>query len=305
MEGRKADHEGLMSRRVTVGVGIVLLVGLAIWSSVAWPDGNAGGHDGGTTISVNVGTSSSTPGIPGSPDRRRFQGGSGPVCTSQPVELSASAGFALPPGGPTPGGWYEVKCSGDGVESDQAEWIPDPSTAPVAARVLPVSPAAAADQAVASLVLPPPSAEVNPAAFSVVNLPTWLAVDPAIWHPYQATATVGGVTATAVATPETVIWSMGDGGLVECPGPGSLYNPALPQSEQSTSCAYTYQRSSEGEPSADGDPNDGAFAVTATVSWKVTWTAVGAPGGGILPSLHTATTVAVRVEQVESVGVVQ
>jgi hypothetical protein len=145
--------------------------------------------------------------------------------------------------------------------------------------------------------------EVNPAEFSIVNLPTWLALDPSVWHAFQATATVGGVTATAVAIPESVNWSMGDGGVVICDGPGTIYQPDLPPSQQSSSCSYTYQRSSYGEPSGDDDPNNGAFAVTATVTWKVTWTAVGSPGGGTLPSLHTASTVSVRVEQVESVGV--
>jgi hypothetical protein len=163
---------------------------------------------------------------------------------------------------------------------------------------------AAAAKAEASIVLPPPSITLNPVAFSVANLPTWLAVDPALWHVFEATATVGGVTATAAATPETVVWTMGDGGVVDCSGPGTPFNPAFAADQQTTSCSYTYRRSSAGEPSANGDPNDGAFPVTATVTWRVAWTAVGAPGGGTLPSLQTATTTAVRVEQVESVGVV-
>jgi len=147
--------------------------------------------------------------------------------------------------------------------------------------------------------------QVNPVEFSVVNLPTWLAIDPDMWHVNQATATIGGVTATALATPESVTWTMGDGGVVECQGPGTRFDPDLAAGLQSTSCSYTYTRSSDGEPGSDGDPNDGAFTVTATVTWKVTWTAVGTPGGGILPALHTATTKALRVEQVESVGVAQ
>jgi hypothetical protein len=167
------------------------------------------------------------------------------------------------------------------------------------------SPIGAAEQAAASMALPSPSLVVNPAAFSVVNIPTWLSINPALWHPFQATATAGGVTATAVATPETVVWTMGDGGAVQCDGPGTGYQAALPSDVQSTSCSYTYRRSSEGEPSSDGDPNDGAFLVTATVTWEVTWTAVGAPGGGTLAPLQTSSSEAVRVEQVESVGVTQ
>jgi hypothetical protein len=154
-------------------------------------------------------------------------------------------------------------------------------------------------------VLPAPSIAVNPAAFSVVNFPTWLSIGRAMWHQYRATATVGGVTATAVATPQSVMWTMGDGGAIECDGPGTSYDPHVAPNLQSTSCAYTYSRSSRGEPSADGNPNDGAYEVIATVTWKVTWAAAGAPGGGNLPSLRTASRTAVRVEQVEAVGVVQ
>ena len=136
------------------------------------------------------------------------------------------------------------------------------------------------------MALPSPSIVVNPSAFSVVNIPTWLSVGPALWHPFQATATAGGVTATAVATPEFVDWTMGDGDVVRCDGPGSVYNPGLAPGPQSTSCSHTYKQSSAGEPSPDGDPNDGAFLVTAAVTWTVTWTAVGAPGGGTLPPLR-------------------
>jgi hypothetical protein len=111
------------------------------------------------------------------------------------------------------------------------------------------------------------------------------------------------VSAQAVAVPEMVTWSMGDGGVVSCAGPGQLYDPNLLASQQSSSCTYTYKRSSDGQASSDGNPNDRAFSVTATVSWKVTWTAIGEPGGGDLPDLHTSSQAVVRVEQVESVGV--
>jgi hypothetical protein len=153
------------------------------------------------------------------------------------------------------------------------------------------------------MVLPTPAILFNPATFSVVNIATWLSIDPTVWHAYQATATAGDVTAKAVATPETVTWAMGDGGNVECQGPGTSFNPAVAVDAQSTDCSYTYKQSSAGQPSGDGDPNDGSFLVTATISWKVTWTAVGAPGGGTLTPLETTSQRPLRVEQVESVGV--
>jgi hypothetical protein len=219
--------------------------------------------------------------------------------------LAEAAGFDLAPGGPTAGEWFLVQCAGSpALEDGRAEWVPaatDSPTAPTGTAI--GSPGVAAAQAASSIVLPAPSMEINPAAFSVVNIATWLSIDPAVWHAYQASATADGVTATAVATPESVAWSMGDGGEVDCSGPGVAYDPAVADDAQSTSCSYTYEQSSEGQPSSDGDPNDGSFLVTATIDWKVTWTAVGAPGGGTLPPLQTTSRRALRVEQVESVGI--
>jgi hypothetical protein len=289
-----------MTARMKAGGLSLLIIGLVVWSAAAFA-GVTTGSDGGDTATVSAGTSSSSPGSPATTAPDGNVGDSAPSCTYTPVDVSASAGFALAPGGPTPGEWYLVECP-DAVEN--AEWIATVDTTAPAVVNPGASPRAAAAQAAASIVLPSPSIRVNPAAFSVVNLPTWLSIDPAAWHTFQATATVSGVTATAVAVPETVTWTMGDGGRVQCNGPGTAYDPQLPAGAQSTSCAYTYGRSSVGEPSGDGDPNDGAFPVTATVSWKVIWTAVGAPGGGDLPSLQTSSAGAIRVEQVESVGVV-
>ncbi len=295
-----------MSASVKVSGVLLVALGLAVWPSTAFAGAGASGSEGGDTISVGVSTSSSSPGSSGTPAADSGGNGSGPSCTYTPIMLAAAAGFDLAPGGPTPGNWYLVQCPGTQADEDgHPVWIATGPSAPPVGTGVGISARAVALQAAASIVLPSPSIQVNPAEFSVVNLPTWLAVDPAAWHAYQATATVGGVTANASATPETVTWTMGDGGEVDCDGPGAQYNLDLAANLQSTSCAYTYARSSDGEPSSDGDPNDGAFAVTATVVWEVTWTAIGAPGGGTLPSLHTASTVPVRVEQVESIGVVQ
>jgi hypothetical protein len=159
-----------------------------------------------------------------------------------------------------------------------------------------------AQQAVDSLTLPSPVVDLNPSAFSIVNLSSWLWIDPQIWHSFRATATAGSVSATAVAVPSNVSWSMGDGHSVVCAGPGTPYQPTMPAEAQTTDCSYTYASSSAGQPSSDSDPNNGAFKVTATITWTVNWLATGVAGGGALPPLHTTSTVRVRVEQVESVG---
>jgi hypothetical protein len=185
-----------------------------------------------------------------------------------------------------------------GAQTTQTEWVPDQSTPSSPA----VDPRSVALQAERSLALPAPASHFNPTATSVVNLPTWLWIDAGIWHPYSVTASVGSVSATAVANPILVTWSMGDGGQTTCPGPGAPYNLSQPSSGQSTQCEYSYLRSSAGQLSPDGNPDDGAFAVSATVSWAVSWSAQGAAGGGELPMLFTSSRSTVRVEQVQSIN---
>jgi hypothetical protein len=157
-------------------------------------------------------------------------------------------------------------------------------------------------QAERSLRLPSPVLHFNPAAASVVNLPTWLWIDPSLWHQLSVTASAGAVSATAVATPESVSWQMGDGGEVVCAGPGRPFDLALPAEQQVTGCEYAFRTSSLGQPAPDGDPDAAAYTVRATVTWAVSWTAQGAPGQGELPSLNTAGTASVRVVQIESIN---
>ncbi len=165
-----------------------------------------------------------------------------------------------------------------------------------------VNPYALALDAERSIQLPDPSLHFNPSPSAVVNLPTWLWIDPSIWHPESVSASAAGVTATAIAAPVSVSWSMGDGSTVACSGPGAAYDPSQPPAAQHTTCEYTYATSSVGQPSPDGDPNDGSFSVSATIEWSVSWSAIGAPGGGTLPNLTTTAAQTLRVEQVESLN---
>ncbi len=253
-----------------------------------------GGSSGGTPGSLGTGGSSSSGG-PGS------GGGSPWTCTYTSLLLNDIGGF--PPGGATPGGWYSVTCvnRASGASSTQTEWITrQPTALPPATPA--IDPRVVALQAENSLRLPAPSLRFNPAASSVVNLPTWLWIDPSIWRQMSVTASVGTVSATAVATPEVVIWQTGDGGQVVCDGPGQPFLVALPAQGQGTACAHTYRFTSAGQVSPDGNPNDAAFPVRATITWAVSWAAEGAPGQGVLPPLVTTGAASVRVVQVQSIN---
>lgn len=222
-------------------------------------------------------------------------------CTSTSLVLNDEGGFA--PGGPTPGGWYSVTCTdvATGAQVTQTEWVPDQAGAPQA----PANPYDVALSAERAITLPKPMVSTDPAGTAVVNLPTWLWIDASLWHPQSVTASVGTVSATTVATPVSVSWSMGNGATLTCAGPGVPYLSGYPSgpggTEPPNGCAYSYPESSAGQPSADGLQNNGSFPVTASVTWQVTWTSAGIAGGGTLPSLVTSTSTRLRVEQIESI----
>ncbi|MGW3960125.1 hypothetical protein ACWED2_09895 [Amycolatopsis sp. NPDC005003] len=193
---------------------------------------------------------------------------------------------------PQGGAWYVYRCSGSGVHDGLYRapiWLPD---GVVPAAALP-SPQELADQARAQLRLPAPRIEANPLAEKLVNLPTWLWVGRDSWGTRQATASVPGVSVTAVATPTSVSWSMGDRQNVSCSGPGTPYSAAAEPTAASPDCGHTYRRSSAAVAGQH-------FAVTATVHWTVTWSGAGA--GGTFPDMTTSATAAFRVVEVQALG---
>ena len=187
-------------------------------------------------------------------------------------------------GGPTPGQWIIPVCAGPGVIDPMPPfWVT--GAKPVATTVQ-VAPVLVAEQAAKTLGLTSAVIEMAPPDGhpQLVNVATWLWVNPSAWHPVAATATAGPVTTTAVATPTKVVWDMGDGHSVTCDGPGTAYDSSSP--DASTNCSYTW-------------PTAGTFTVTATIYWSVTWAAAGAAGGGSL-GVQAGPAVAVTVHVVQS-----
>jgi hypothetical protein len=210
---------------------------------------------------------------------------------NQPYGCTYSVGDAqaqqeMGVGGPTPGQWVFPACAGPGVINPMLPiWVTDAQP-----HAAPANPAVLAQQALSELPLPEPMIEMAPPATSeqLVNVSTWLWIDPSAWQSLSATAAAGPVSATATANPVKVVWQMGDGQSVTCPGPGTPYDPSDPNA--TTNCSYTWTQSSAAQP-------DGVYQVTATVYFAVTWVAVGATGGGNLgqvpgPASHVAVSVA-------------
>jgi hypothetical protein len=162
-------------------------------------------------------------------------------------------------------------------------WIPD--AAPGAPAPAP-DPAALAERARDQLRLAGPRIGMNPAGDQLVRLPTWLWLDRAGWNEVSATAAAGGVSVTAVARPVQVTWSLGDGATVTCAGPGTPFPAGAAAKSASPDCGHTYRSPSSQAPG-------GAYPVTATVRWDVSW--AGAGQAGVFPGLTTVSQAQARV----------
>ena len=171
-----------------------------------------------------------------------------------------------------------------------------PAGAPAGGGPAPPDPAVLAALARQTLGLPSPVIRSSPAqnALQLTNLPTWLWINPAEWVPESKTATVPGESVTATATPVSVTWHPGDGSTVTCQGAGTPYTSADNPAAASPSCGHTYTSSSAGQPG-------GAFQVTATITWDVTWQGAGG-AGGVLPPLFTTAVAAFRVAESQALN---
>jgi hypothetical protein len=194
---------------------------------------------------------------------------------------------ALGPAAPGPGAWYMQTCVGSttGLGLGQLVWVPGSA---------PVPPVVVARQAASQLALDSPRIATSPPTGTeqLVRLPTWLWIDPASWQAQHATASVPGVSVTANATPTTVTWTLGDGTTLTCRGPGTAYSAGADPAAASPDCGHTYMRSSADQPG-------GAFAVTATVTWGITWAGGGQTGA--LPALQTQAITTLRVVESRTV----
>ena len=169
--------------------------------------------------------------------------------------------------------------------------IPDPAAG---SPLAPVDPVVLMQVARNRLVLPEPSLNFSPEGSQLVQLASWLWVDPSQWRVAGASASAGSVTATVTAVPVRTLWDMGNGDVVVCDGPGVVYERRWAERPDMTDCKYTYRHSSAGEPGL-------AYQVTAAVEWSLSWSASGAPGGGDLGTVVMSTTVPIRVDEIQAV----
>lgn len=271
-----------------------LILVLAAALTTLFGDGIAAADTGGTggaylnddsTPVAEVRTGGSVPGESVSAGR-----GAAPVCayTALPEEAVVYEPDGAEVVQSAPGRWYTVACDGQ----------PPPGGVSYVfiSAVDPVDPVVLAEEARRALPLTAPDVRTSPSAEDdqLVGVPTWLWVGDA-WAPLTATASLPGVSVTVTATPESVVWEMGNGDRVVCRGAGMAYDPSRPDGEQSTDCSYTYDRASGHQPGE-------RYRVTATMTWQVSWTVSGAAGGGSLGALSRSTTFGLRVTEAQALN---
>jgi hypothetical protein len=137
-----------------------------------------------------------------------------------------------------------------------------------------IDPAVLARQAIESMQLKAITIgivpEPLPGRVGIVGLPTWMwAQTPTATTigPITRSASAAGVTVTATAHVERVVWRMGDGATVTCMGPGTAYQDSYGR-RSSPDCGHTYVRT-------------GRYTVAATSYWVVDW--IGAGQSGQIP----------------------
>lgn len=265
---------------------VVILIGTgaparADGTGDAWTDGKNVGAEASTSGGEPTGTSS------GGRSTAR------PVCAwarlgpdhAAIADRLAEDGSGAPKGDGR-GAWYRKVCAEPGGSTATVIWVPER-----------VDPRVLAERAADQVAIPSVQLGTNPSAEqgAVVNVETWLWVDASSWRPVSAQASAGSVVVTATAAPRRVVWDMGNGDRVTCEGPGTPYDSSRPSSDQSTGCSYTYRTSS-------ARARGGAYTVTATVVWEISWTATGAAGGGSLGTAPRSQSVRLPVKEIQAVN---
>ena len=184
------------------------------------------------------------------------------------------------------GRWLIHYCPGD----DLLALVGGPNLVPEGGAA---DPAALAEEARRTVPIASPAIHTSPDGDRrlYTQVPTWFWVDDAWWQPYTVTVTAGRVTTTLTATPRRAVWNTGDGGGVNCDGPGVAWQPRM--SDDATYCKYTYRHSSAGRP-------NGAFPLTLTIEFDVSWSSnVGVAGG--LAGVTRSATRDVEVGEIQAV----
>jgi hypothetical protein len=137
--------------------------------------------------------------------------------------------------------------------------------------------------------VPAPTLDMNPppAVGGVVNLGLWLAL--AGQDPVTVRAEAGPHWAEATVTLASTTWSMGNGDVVTCDGPGVPIADLDDAGEGP--CGYTFRRSS---------PEESPYELSVTATWTVRYVSSG--GSGAAGTVDRTLTVAYDVDEIQTIG---
>lgn len=194
---------------------------------------------------------------------------------------------------PSPNGWSLVICTG-GDSLSPVEilhiWARGDALPPNVRDGL-------IDSAISALEVPYLTPHTSPAGTPqhplVTGLETWLWVDAAQWRPVTAQASIPIATVTATAVPTRITWDPGDGSpRTACGGPGEAW-VAGRGDDTAAPCGHTYRRTS-------GHAAGGAWPLSITVTWEVTWSCEPGCGRGSGAPFVLTTTRPVTVHQIQT-----
>jgi enoyl reductase len=158
--------------------------------------------------------------------------------------------------------------------TDEPFWVDKGRPAPAGHRNA-VTPEVLAELAYEQILIPQGAANINPASPQTVNVPTWVWLDAATFHPVSVTAYLPdyGISATTTATPVSMHIDPGTPDAQILPASGTcplngdrIGTPYTPGAADPPPCGVTYLHSTM---------NAGPYHLTATVTWNISWTGTG------------------------------
>ncbi|WP_328463759.1 hypothetical protein [Streptomyces sp. NBC_00448] len=185
--------------------------------------------------------------------------------------------------------------------NDEPFWVPI-GQAPPPEHKNAVTPAILAELAYEQILIPQGTARTNPAGTQTVNLPTWVWMDGADFHPVSVRAYLPdyNVEATTTATPVSLQIDPGTSDARLFPASGTCKAGAgntlgvkyTDGAKGDPPCGVTYLRSTDG----------GSYQLTATVTWRISWTGTGQATPKQLPSGTFGTPQEVTVREIQTVN---
>ncbi|MFF0727836.1 hypothetical protein [Streptomyces sp. NPDC004134] len=182
-------------------------------------------------------------------------------------------------------------------------WVDNEEPPPGWAQGQAIDPRMLAELAYERMIVPDTEAELRPEGEQVVNLPTWVWLDGAEFRPVTARAEVPalGLWVETTATPVSLTIDPGTddaelhpgGGECAMDGDGGVGAPYRKgNADKVPPCGVTYLRSSE---------STGPYDFTASVTWRVTWSASDGTTDEPLPTGIIEATQELDVREIQSV----